>query len=203
MLATSVADLLTMQASGYKIKFLFFWGHQPQLDGSIGPGCLSQWWPSPFEVDGLRFVTAEHYMMWSKARLFGDEATAAEILEVDHPNLAKALGRKVTPFDNTTWESERFGIVVAGNIAKFSQHADLRTYLFGTSNRVLVEASPRDRVWGIGMGASNPDATDPARWRGQNLLGFALMRAREHLSTVDKPAGTEDIDWAPAPGAKS
>jgi ribA/ribD-fused uncharacterized protein len=178
---TSVADLLTLQASGYKIKFLFFWGHQPQRDGSPGPGCLSQWWPSPFEVDGRRFATAEHFMMWSKAMLFGDEACAAEILEVDHPNLAKALGRKVKPFDVATWERERLGIVVAGSIAKFSQHADLKTYLLGTGNRVLVEASPRDRVWGIGMGASNPDATDPARWRGLNLLGFALMRARLEL----------------------
>ena len=198
MLATSVADLLTMQASGYKMKFLFFWGHQPQRDGGIGPGCLSQWWPSPFEVDGRRYATAEHFMMWSKAMLFGDEACAAEILAATHPSEAKSLGRKVKPFDDATWERERFGLVVAGSIAKFSQHADLKAFLLGTRDRVLVEASPRDRVWGIGLGASNPDAADPARWRGLNLLGFALMRARHHLSTMD----SETIG-APAPAREA
>ena len=134
-------------------------------------------------------------MMWSKAMLFGDQACAAEILEVDHPNLAKTLGRRVSPFDAATWERERSGIVVAGSIAKFSQHADLKAYLLGTRHRVLVEASPRDRIWGIGLGASHPDATDPARWRGLNLLGFALMRARQHLSTMD-------ANEAPAPTRK-
>jgi ribA/ribD-fused uncharacterized protein len=182
---TSVSDLLTLRDSGYQIKFLFFWGHQPQRDGSIGPGCLSQWWPSPFDVDGRRYASAEHFMMWSKAILFGDEETAAEILGAEHPNIAKSLGRKVAPFDVGVWERERFGIVVAGSIAKFSQHDDLRTYLLGTRNRVLVEASPRDRVWGIGMGASNPDSIDPASWRGLNLLGFALMQARHHLAEAE------------------
>jgi ribA/ribD-fused uncharacterized protein len=188
MLPTSVTDLLALRDSAYRMRFLFFWGHQPQRDGGVGAGCLSQWWPSPFDVDGRRFLTAEHFMMWSKAMLFGDEQTAARILEAEHPNAVKSLGRDVKHFDEAVWERERFAIVVAGNIAKFSQHEDLKTFLLGTGERVLVEASPLDRVWGIGLAATDPRAEDPALWLGDNLLGFALMRAREHLSNEEAEA---------------
>jgi ribA/ribD-fused uncharacterized protein len=182
MTPTSVTELIALQSSGTPLKFLFFWGHQPQRDGGIGAGCLSQWWPSPFEVDGRRFATAEHWMMWSKAMLFGDEATAERILAAPQPGGAKALGRQVRDFDDAVWDRERFGVVVAGSVAKFSQHPDLGTYLKGTGQRVLVEASPVDRIWGIGLAADDPRAGDPGQWRGTNLLGFALMRARDALA---------------------
>jgi ribA/ribD-fused uncharacterized protein len=175
---SSQTELTEHLAQGGTVKFLFFWGHQPQPDGSVGAGCLSQWWPSPFVVDGVTFASAEHYMMWRKAKLFGDDDIADEIVTVRHPNQAKALGRRVRDFDDEVWAAERFDIVVAGSVAKFSQHADLREFLLRTGERVLVEASPRDRVWGIGLAASDPRAADPAQWRGHNLLGFALMRAR-------------------------
>ena len=174
----SQAELTEHLARGGTVRYLFFWGHRPQPDGSVGAGCLSQWWPSPFVVDGVTFASAEHYMMWRKAKLFGDDGTADEILTVRHPNQAKALGRRVHDFDDKIWADERFDIVVAGSVAKFSQHADLREFLLRTGDRVLVEASPRDRVWGIGLSASDPRAAEPAQWRGRNLLGFALMRAR-------------------------
>jgi len=191
MLPKTVSDLLTMLDSGYKMKFLFFWGHRPQHDGSIGAGCLSQWWPSPFNVDGRDYATAEHFMMWSKAMLFGDRDCAAKVLGTQHPSEAKALGRKVKPFDEAVWGRARFGIVVNGSIAKFSQHEDLKAFLLGTGNRVLVEASPVDRVWGIGLAATDPAAGDPAQWRGTNLLGFALMHARHHISTMDTSAAAD------------
>ncbi|MEU7752315.1 NADAR family protein [Micromonospora sp. NPDC049101] len=178
---SSVGELTGRMRSGARVKFLFFWGHQPQRDGGIGAGCLSQWWPAPFTIDGLLFATAEHYMMWRKATLFGDRATAAQTLTVTHPHAAKTLGRQVTGFDQRAWEQHRYDIVVTGNAAKFGQHPALRSYLLGTGERVLVEASPLDRVWGIGLAADHPHATDPARWRGLNLLGFALMRARAAL----------------------
>lgn len=176
---SSVEDLIALRDSGAALKFLFFWGHRPRQDGSAGPGCLSQWWPSPFTVDGRVFATAEHWMMWSKAMLFGDEATAARVLAAEHPGEAKNLGREVRRFDENVWQRERFGIVVAGSIAKFEQHQDLQSFLLGTGKRILVEASPLDRVWGIGLAATDPKASDPVRWEGLNLLGFALMRARE------------------------
>ncbi|MET8365139.1 NADAR family protein [Micromonospora sp. NPDC005194] len=178
---SSVAELTGEMRSGARVKFLFFWGHQPQRDGAIGAGCLSQWWPAPFTIDGLRFPTTEHYMMWRKATLFGDQATAAQILTVRHPHAAKTLGRQVASFDQQVWEQHRYDVVVTGSAAKFGQHPALRTYLLGTRERVLVEASPLDRVWGIGLTADHPHAADPARWRGLNLLGFALMQTRATL----------------------
>ena len=121
-------------------------------------------------------------MMWRKAKLFGDDEVADKILAIDHPSEAKALGRQVRDFDERVWEAERFEIVVAGSVAKFGQHEELGAFLRGTGDRVLVEASPLDRVWGIGLAASDPAASDPTRWRGLNLLGFALMEARALLA---------------------
>ncbi|MFI5936867.1 NADAR family protein [Actinoplanes sp. NPDC051494] len=177
----SLADLIALTATGRSVKYLFFWGHRPQRDGSVGAGCLSQWWPAAFTVDGVRFATAEHFMMWRKARLFGDEESARKIVTAGHPRQAKMLGRRVSGFDDQAWERERFGIVVDACVAKFGQHQDLRDFLTGSGKRVLVEASPTDRIWGIGLAATDDRAGDPARWRGLNLLGFALMRARDQL----------------------
>mgnify|MGYP001333700914 CR=1 FL=1 len=177
----SVADLTTFITRGGTVEFLFFWGHRPPRDGGVGAGCLSQWWPADFTVDGVRFPTAEHYMMWRKATLFNDHDMADRILRATHPSRAKALGRQVRGFEQEVWEAQRYGIVVEGNLAKFGQHPDLRRYLLDTGERVLVEASPRDRIWGIGLRDSDPRATDPSQWRGLNLLGFALMRVRALL----------------------
>ncbi|MFF2082649.1 NADAR family protein [Nocardia sp. NPDC058176] len=181
MTIESVEELRRAIAEGAAPKYLPFWGHAPRRDGSIGSSCLSQWWPAAFVVDGVTFAGAEHYMMWRKALLFDDEETAARILETAHPSQAKNLGRKIRDFDETIWEQARFEIVVAGSVAKFGQDEALRSYLLGTGTRVLVEASPVDRIWGIGLAADDARATDPARWRGLNLLGFALMRARAEL----------------------
>ncbi|MFD6563572.1 NADAR family protein [Micromonospora profundi] len=181
----SVADLTAAMTDGHRLKLLYFWGHQPPRDGGVGSGCLSQWWPAPFVVDGVSFATAEHYMMWRKAILFGDATTAAQVVNAPHPHAAKALGRQVAGFNEPTWEAHRLAIVVAGNLAKFGQHPDLRRYLLDTGDRVLVEASPLDRIWGIGLRGDDPRAGDPTQWQGLNLLGFALMRVRAALR--DRP----------------
>lgn len=164
------------------MKYLFFWGHQPERDGSIGKGCLSQWWPCSFVVDGQRFSSAEHYMMWRKALLFGDTSVAERVLAARTPAEAKALGREVSGFSDADWVSARLEIVVDGNLAKFGQDPALRSYLLGTGSRILVEASPQDRVWGIGLAATDPRAADPSTWLGLNLLGEALMEVRSRLS---------------------
>lgn len=101
MPARSIAQLTGLLASGEKVKYLLFWGHQPQRDGSIGAGCLSQWWPARFTIDGREFATAEHWMMWSKAILFDDTDAADSIINAGHPHRAKALGRQVRGFDQT------------------------------------------------------------------------------------------------------
>ncbi len=148
-----------------------------------GVGCLSQWWPSPFVVGDVRFATAEHYMMWRKAMLFGDEEVASQVLAARHPKQAKDLGRRVRHFDEAAWVAHRREIVVAGNVAKFGQHPDIGRYLTGTGARVLVEASPLDRVWGIGLAADDPAIEKPRGWRGLNLLGFALADVRAQLGS--------------------
>jgi ribA/ribD-fused uncharacterized protein len=177
-----LAALIAAEAAGCPpADFLFFWGHRPQRDGSIGPSCLSQWWPSAFTVDHVTYLSAEHWMMAGKARLFGDGDGLAAVLAATTPAAAKAAGRRVAGFNESSWDAARFDIVVAGNLAKFGQNEDLRLFLIGTGVRVLVEASPRDRIWGIGLGAGHKDALVPSRWRGINLLGFALMNVRDML----------------------
>ncbi|MGW3136268.1 NADAR family protein [Streptomyces sp. NPDC001139] len=167
--------------AGSRVKYLHFWGHRPLPDGRIGASCLSQWWPAPFTVDGVTYGTAEHWMMAGKARLFADAEAERRILAAGHPSQAKKEGRLVRGFDEETWRRERFAVVVEGSVHKFAAHPELREFLLNTGDRVLVEASPVDRVWGIGLAADDEAATDPERWRGPNLLGFALMEARERL----------------------
>lgn len=171
--------------AGARITYLHFWGHRPRPDGRIGASCLSQWWPSPFVVDGVGYATAEHWMMAAKARLFGDAEAERRALAAASPAQAKKEGRLVRGFDEETWQRERFGVVVEGSVHKFASDAGLRAFLLGTGTRVLVEASPMDRVWGIGLAADDEAAMDPQRWRGPNLLGFALMEARERLRAAD------------------
>jgi ribA/ribD-fused uncharacterized protein len=120
-------------------------------------------------------------MMATKARLFGDDEALARILATGDPGRAKALGRQVRGFDEAAWQAVRFDAVTRGNVAKFGQSEPLRRYLLATRDAFLVEASPVDRIWGIGFAADHEDARAPARWRGLNLLGFALMRARAIL----------------------
>ncbi len=163
------------------IPFLFFWGHQPSKDGSIGKSCFSQWWVAPFEVGGVVYQTAEHWMMAGKARLFGDEVAAAKVLTAATPSAAKRAGRLVRNFVPEVWDKHKFEVVVAGNWHKFSQHTALKEFLLTTGDQVLIEASPTDKIWGIGMASDHIAARNPAKWNGENLLGFALMEVREKL----------------------
>ncbi|AEH08976.1 MULTISPECIES: NADAR family protein [Protofrankia] len=181
--ASQVEDLVLLEQAGQELDLLFFWGHRSPRGGgrSVGTGCLSQWWPSAFTVNGVRYPTAEHFMMERKARLFGDLVAARGVLATSDPAAAKKHGRQVRGFDETVWNEHCFDIVVQGNAAKFSQHPSLRNYLFGTGDRILVEASPLDRVWGIGLAADDNRAHRPSAWPGRNLLGFALMRVRAML----------------------
>jgi hypothetical protein len=161
---------------------LFFWGHTAPEDARApGPWVLSQWYPAPFTVDGVTWPTAEHWMMGEKARLFGDAKNAAAILATPNPMEVKRIGRRVKGFDEELWAEHRVDVVLRGNQAKFSQHPALRDYLLGTAPRILVEASPHDRIWGIGLAADDPRARDPRTWFGENLLGFTLMRVRDAL----------------------
>jgi ribA/ribD-fused uncharacterized protein len=163
------------------IPFFFFWGHQPSADGRITKSCLSQWWVAPFEVKNIIYQTAEHWMMAEKARLFKDGKAMANILASQTPAKAKEEGRLIENFDPAVWDLHKFDIVVDGNRYKFSSDRALKDFLLATGQQVLVEASPLDTIWGIGLSGDNPAARDPRSWRGENLLGFALMEVRAML----------------------
>ncbi|AWH84803.1 DUF1768 domain-containing protein [Flavobacterium album] len=163
-------------------EYLFFWGHQPSKDGSITKSCFSQWWESAFTVDGTEYKSAEHWMMAKKAALFGDSEMEARILECITPVEAKKLGREVRGYDDALWTANRYNIVMQGNYHKFSQNEALKNFLLSTGDHILVEASPVDPIWGIGLEENSADAFQPENWRGLNLLGFAIMEAREHIT---------------------
>ncbi|MFT3777631.1 MAG: NADAR family protein [Ottowia sp.] len=168
---------------GEEFSYLYFWGHRPRPDGAPSSSCFSQWYEAPFQLDGVSYSTAEHYMMAEKARLFGDSAALGRILAATSPGAAKTSGRQVIGFNDPTWNSHRFEIVVQGNFAKFNQNPRLAEFLRRTGDKVLVEASPVDSIWGIGLAADDPQASDPGSWQGLNLLGFALMIVRERLAS--------------------
>jgi ribA/ribD-fused uncharacterized protein len=168
------------------VKYLFFWGHQPSSGGEVTTSCFSQWWHEGSIVDDIYYKTAEHWMMAKKAELFSDTKMLEKILIANSPAEAKQLGRQVRNFDPAVWNENCFDIVCQGNYHKFSQHENLKEFLLNTKNRVIVEASPRDRIWGIGMGKSNENAERPQLWRGENLLGFALMEVRDKLKINEK-----------------
>lgn len=161
--------------------YLFFWGHQPSKDGSIIKTCMSQWWPAEFTEEGVIYKTAEHYMMAHKAKLFHDQEVFERILRKDSPKDVKDLGRQIRNFDAKIWDQHKFQIVRQGNWLKFSQNEELKQFLIQTKNKVLVEASPVDPVWGIGLSEDSTNAQNPNEWRGENLLGFALMEVRDEL----------------------
>jgi ribA/ribD-fused uncharacterized protein len=180
-------SLVARIEAGWSPKFAFFWGHTGRPGADTGKECLSQWFPAPFVVGGQSYATAEHFMMARKADLFGDTEVAEQIRRCQHPAEAKELGRSVRGFDDAVWEQHRFDVVCAGSYAKFEQHPKLRSFLLATGSRVLVEASPKDTIWGIGLGEKDPRASDPRSWRGLNLLGFALMYARARLIAESPP----------------
>jgi len=156
-------------------EYIFFWGTKGRF------GFLSNWCESRFTLNGIEFLHAEQAMMYEKAKMMGDEEIAAEILEMENPSVVKKLGREVRNFDEKKWGSNRERIVTDILFAKFSQNALLKEKLESTGTAILVEASPWDRIWGIGLRASHPDAKIPEKWRGLNLLGKCLMEVRSRL----------------------
>lgn len=167
-----------------KKKFIFFWGHKPSKDGTITKTSLSQWWKSSFSINIDTYCCMEQYMMAEKARLFKDDETLEKIMGMKNPKEIKELGRQVKNFDESIWRENRYSIILNGNYAKFMQNEDLRLFLISTKDSILVEASPFDKIWGIGMSANNENIEKPLLWRGSNLLGFALMEVRDELIRV-------------------
>lgn len=156
-------------------KYCYFWLNKGNK------AFLSQWYDSEFKVDGVTYSNAEQYMMAQKALTFNDKIIYNKILHTIDPKEIKALGRKVKNFNESVWDSEKRDVVYKGTYAKFSQNEDLKKKLIATGDDILVEASPYDTIWGIGLKESDPLARKRETWKGQNLLGDILVEVREKL----------------------
>lgn len=179
----SIDALQNSIQQGNTPEYLFFWGHR-KSGGSITKSCFSQWYPANFVIASISYESAEHYMMAEKAKLFGDLDVHQKIINAATPDEAKSLGRQVKGFREDLWCEKRFDIVVQGNMAKFSQNPVLKDYLLSTGSKILIEASPVDSIWGIGLAESDERAKSPALWQGLNLLGFALMQTRNQIRAI-------------------
>jgi len=140
---------------------------------------LSQWTRSQFPMEGSTYNCAEQAMMAEKARLFGDDETLKRIMEEREPGEQKNLGREIKNFDQKTWDDAKFDIVKKINLFRFSHDKQAREDLLATGHKIIAEANPHDKIWGIGMGSKNPDAQCPSKWNGENLLGKVLMEVRD------------------------
>lgn len=163
---------------------------------------FSNWHLAKYTYDGHRFANSEQGMMWGKSVLFGDKDMEKQILETTDPKTVKALGRKVKRFDEKTWKKNRTKIMFQHCYAKFSQNPTLKKHLYNTGAKMLVEASPYDKVWGIGLRWHEARYIDPKKWptkkgeKENNLLGKSLVAVREALRDEDvkKDTGTSHYD---------
>lgn len=156
-------------------KYVFFWH-----------GVFSNWHPSPIEYenydyDDIEFSNSEQMFMWLKAISFDDYESADKILACKTPREAKDLGRIVKNYDDSKWNTLRYDAMLQACLCKFRQNQDMKNDLLATGDRILVEASPYDKIWGIGMAADHPDIEDESKWKGTNLLGKVLMDVRKQL----------------------
>ena len=156
-------------------KYVFFWK-------TASP--FSNWHPSKFTLDGQVFENMEQYMMWSKAMLMVDTETAQKILLTSDPRTIKALGREVRNFNSYLWDKVKYGVVYGGCYAKFTQNEKIKKVLMDTGDKVLVEASPFDKIWGIGLDEEMAKKTDSKDWPGENLLGKILTNLRDDLKKM-------------------
>lgn len=158
-----------------KNNYIFFWG-----------GIFSQWFKSNFEIDNIQYSSAEQYMMAEKARAFNDKESLDKILSTKNSRKQKELGRKIKNYDDEVWGKIRYEAVVKGNYAKFTQNENLKNQLLDTGNKIIVEASPYDTIWGIGLSEFDESRFNEDLWRGKNLLGKAIMQVREMITVSEK-----------------
>ena len=142
---------------------------------------LSNWYASEFMIEGKTFSSMEQFMMHQKALLFNDQQVAKQIMETNDPSIIKALGRQVAGYNEIDWNGIRQIVVYEGLIAKFSQNESLKNKLLTTKDALLVECSISDKIWGNGLSITDPDRLSKEKWKGQNLLGYTLMKVRDKL----------------------
>jgi ribA/ribD-fused uncharacterized protein len=151
-------------------KFVFFWS-----------GIYSQWHKAPMTIDKIEYNSCEQYMMHQKALLFGDDEIAELIMQEKNPREQKKYGRMIKNFDKSVWDKNCLAIVYEGNLAKFRQNFGLKKEMLETGDRIFVEASPVDNIWGIGLDENAEGVNDPSYWLGLNLLGQALTLVKAQI----------------------
>ena len=144
-------------------------------------GEFSQWYESPINIDGIIYKNCEQYMMSQKALLFGDKEIFDEIMKATTPREYKDLGKKVKNFKQDVWDENKRKIVFKANLAKFTQNETLKNKLLSTGNKILIEASPYDNIWGVKLKKDDDRILDKSTWLGENLLGYILMDVRETI----------------------
>ena len=176
----TVNDLIKEFNADIKLDYVFFW-QTDEGKGYSSKGCFSQWQTSNFIAEARRYFCAEQYMMGRKALAFDDLETFEKIMSANHPREIKSLGRKIKNFDQTEWDYVKYSIVLNGNFYKFTQNEKMLEVLLSTENKILVEASPFDEIWGVGLSEDDEKIKNPNYWKGQNMLGFALMEVRDEI----------------------
>ena len=153
-------------------KYVFFWS-----------GLFSNFAPikEGIKFDGFRFPTSEHIFMYIKAKTFNDNEIAEKIKSAPDPKTAKSLGRKVRGFNEEVWKKHRDNAMKTAVQLKFNASPEFRNELLKEKyrNKTFVEASPYDRIWGIGMSMEDPNVNNESKWRGLNLLGNILTKLRD------------------------
>ena len=144
-------------------------------------GFLSNWYLSDFTVDGIKFSSMEQYMMYQKAVMFKDKDIASQILKTDDVARIKDFGRQVSNYNDTVWNGMRQIVIYKGLLEKFRQNEKLKKALLDTGDDILAECAVSDKIWGIGLSMKDSNRNDIKSWKGQNLLGFALMLVRSEL----------------------
>jgi ribA/ribD-fused uncharacterized protein len=169
-------------------KYVFFWG-----------GIYSQWYHAPIFIDGVEYNCNEQFMMAEKARCFGDTEALEGIMNAKNPSTQKAWGRKVKNFDPIKWNEISRLVVYRANLAKFTQDSQLQDILLKSGDKTIVEASPEDRIWGIGMSELDPDRFDESKWQGTNWLGIAIMQVRSDIRSLKKHGNVDAPDFVDFP----
>lgn len=178
-------DICKRYDSGESLRFVFFGECHSEFTDSVGKECFSRWYSLAFEIEGKSFFCIEQYMMAEKACFFDDEECERRIMNNNDIEDITLLGQQIKIFDGFLWDNYKKDVIRQGNVAKFADNKELFEFLISTDDAILVEATPYDVVWGIGMREGDQGIDNPHNWKGENILGFTLMKIRDFFNQMN------------------